>query len=321
MVTDAPIPTLSPRESHLLAAFLAAHFDLFQLAAAENLSHDELLAFASSPAVHARLDSLRRFAESAFTLRTIHNRQQAIDALASACKSSTDPVETRRCATALLRGLSLHSPRPPRPARSTPSDLHPISLAAPATEPQSPDLSAHDTRAQDVPEAPAPAHDPHSLQAESSCPPEPRNGHHPAEGGTHPFHARIEASIADDDPTPRAVPSPHFTDRDVARIIADAIQLCDVRALLTITYFLTVPASINSRPASSFVEELVEVLPNEPFDRVEFLEEEAQVTDLSATYTLHIHTASGIHPLTLNLVVAQGCWRLAQITTHPTDSS
>lgn len=318
MVTDAPIPTLSPRESHLLAAFLAARFDLFQLAAAENLSHDELLAFASSPAVHARLDSLRRFAESAFTLRTIHDRQQAIDALASACKSSTDPVETRRCATALLRGLSLHAPRP---ARATPRDVHPISLAAPATEPQSPDLSAHGTRAQDVPETPTPAHGPHSVSADSSRPPEPRNGHHPAEGGTHPFHAGIEASIADDDPTPRAVPSPHFTDRDVARIIADAIQLCDVRGLLTITCFLTVPASINNSPASSFVEELVEVLPIDPFDRVELLEEEARVADLSATYTLHIHTPSGIHPITLDLVVAQGCWRLAQITTHPTDSS
>jgi hypothetical protein len=318
MVTDAPIPTLSPRESHLLAAFLAAHFDLFQLAAAENLSHDELLAFASSPAVHARLDALRRFAESAFTLRTIHNRQQAIDALASACKTSTDPVETRRCATALLRGLSPHSPRP---ARSTPRDLPPTSLAAPPTEPQSPEFSSRDAKARDASETPAPAHDPHSLSADSSRPTQPPNGHQPGERGTHPFHARIEASIADDDPTPRAVPSPHFTDRDVARIIADAIQLCDVRGLLTISCFLTVPASINNRPASSFVEELVEVLPIDPFDRVEVLEEEARIADLSATYTLHIHTPSGIHPITLDLVVAQGCWRLAQITTHPTDSS
>jgi hypothetical protein len=96
---------LSDRESHLLAAFFAARYDLSSLAEREHLTPLELLAFATSAAVQSAIAQLHEFASAAFELRALHARAKAVDILEQVAKSASDPVEKRRAASAVIRGL------------------------------------------------------------------------------------------------------------------------------------------------------------------------------------------------------------------------
>jgi hypothetical protein len=142
------LPPLSDRDSHLLAAFLIYRFDLATLADREKLHPSQLLAFTQSPAVAAHLAAYRKFADEAFHLRSLESRTNAINLLEDLAKKSTDPIEKRRCASAIIRGLSipitctfkpstfLHPPHRPNqshphtslsePGRPRPGSDHPV---------------------------------------------------------------------------------------------------------------------------------------------------------------------------------------------------
>jgi hypothetical protein len=142
------LPPLSDRDSHLLAAFLIYRFDLATLADREKLHPTQLLAFTQSPAVAAHLAAYRKFADEAFHLRSLESRTNAINLLENLARKSSDPVEKRRCASAIIRGLSipitrtfkpstlLHPPHRPNPTH--PRSTEPTAESSTAREPGRP---------------------------------------------------------------------------------------------------------------------------------------------------------------------------------------
>jgi hypothetical protein len=100
------LPPLTPHESQLLSSFLILRYDLVALAETNKLHPLQLLAFAMSPAVQAHLAELKKFADQAFALRSLESRNLALDLLEQVAKSSDNPIEKRRAASAILRGLN-----------------------------------------------------------------------------------------------------------------------------------------------------------------------------------------------------------------------
>lgn len=115
--------------SPILHAFIAARFDLAALLADPRFTPDEVLAFASDPAMQQQLADLARVAQAGLTIRAVQARQAAIEALESITKTTEDPVEKRRAAFALFRATaspliplyqaSPHLPPPSHPPRSS----------------------------------------------------------------------------------------------------------------------------------------------------------------------------------------------------------
>ncbi len=128
MVSAAPIP-LSPRELELLAAFIAVDFDLQALIAEFSLSPSDTLDFLESEPIRARLQSIKRFTDLADHLFNSRQRRAAISALSAILSITTDPIERRRAATAILRFTSPTTRRSGAAApRSTDADPSPSSL-------------------------------------------------------------------------------------------------------------------------------------------------------------------------------------------------
>lgn len=122
MVAAAPIP-LSPRELELLAAFLAAGFDLQTLIDRLNLTPQETLDFAASEPIRARLHALKAFTDLATHLANHRRRRNALLALDEVLTSTTNPIERRRAATAILRFTSAASPSSSSSPSSSPSSF------------------------------------------------------------------------------------------------------------------------------------------------------------------------------------------------------
>jgi hypothetical protein len=161
------LPPLTDRDSHLLAAFLIYRFDLATLADREKLHPTQLLAFTQSPAVAAHLQAYRQFADEAFHLRSLESRTNAINLLEDLARKSTDPIEKRRCASAIIRGLSIPITRtfkpstflhpPHRPNQSHPRSTEPTTESSAAREPGRP-RPGSDHPVRPTPDENAPTH-------------------------------------------------------------------------------------------------------------------------------------------------------------------
>ena len=127
-----PLPPLSPREACLLAAFIAAKFDLFKLAETEKLLPADLLAFTQCGPILAHIEALKSFAETALVLRSLQARTKALDLLEHLASTTDNPIEQRRAASTILGGRGpiggtpLRAPSEPSGAsrRRTPDALN-----------------------------------------------------------------------------------------------------------------------------------------------------------------------------------------------------
>lgn len=186
---------LTDRESHLFAIYLSLRFDLFKLAESEHLSPQELLAFTLSPAVRFHLQTYRTFAEESFQARAVQLRASALELLHEVAQSSTDPIEKRRAASTLIRGLSL-------PRQTSPSTL------APRTRAPSQPQTRFDDSDSDLPEPPR------FYAAQNLAPrsddPKDKNNRPP------------EDFILEADP-PAQTPSPELSNNRVAEIATDCL--------------------------------------------------------------------------------------------------
>lgn len=113
-------PALTARQSEILDSFVSGGCDLPALAERLGIPFSDLLDWASTPAVAARIADLHRFAEAAMALRLCLERSAALTTLGQVARSSPDMVERRRAATSILRG-----PWTPRPARPRPDSTDP----------------------------------------------------------------------------------------------------------------------------------------------------------------------------------------------------
>jgi hypothetical protein len=106
--TDAPDPT---HPDQLLYDFISSKDDLFHLAANNNLTLDDLIAWFNSAEVQARIRALEEMAAAQTSLRARLHSPTQIDRLAALAGSNTNPIERRRAATTILKHAP--SPRPP----------------------------------------------------------------------------------------------------------------------------------------------------------------------------------------------------------------
>ncbi len=106
-VSPAQLPTLPPEDQALLTSYFEANEDLHLLAKQPG-SRDllSLLQWLSRPDIAAYIHAYR-----AHQLQL--HRNVVIQALQFVLKSTTDPIETRRAATTLLRALNPIRPRLP----------------------------------------------------------------------------------------------------------------------------------------------------------------------------------------------------------------
>jgi hypothetical protein len=128
MVAATPsLPELSPREAHLLAVFLILRYDFVALAENEKLQPGDLLAFAQSPAVTAHLAAFKAFSETAFALRHLEARIKSLDILEKIATTSESPIEQRRAASTIFRGIGLQRQSPSEPSGASRRSLAPCS--------------------------------------------------------------------------------------------------------------------------------------------------------------------------------------------------
>ncbi len=118
--THNPLESLPPlpRESRrLIAAFLDANHDVFELA--EHLEQDlfDLIQRLSDPAIKAWLAAIT-------TLENSARRERALRTLDAALTNSADKPTLRRCASRLLRHFELTRPRTPASSTS-PQSMQP----------------------------------------------------------------------------------------------------------------------------------------------------------------------------------------------------
>lgn len=103
-------PDATPRESHLLATYLASGFD------PTKLSPSDLFAFTQSESLQAQVTALRALIEQSLSLRALQSRFAAITALEHVANTTTNLKEKRLAAAQLLRGPT--TPRTPRTSSS-----------------------------------------------------------------------------------------------------------------------------------------------------------------------------------------------------------
>jgi len=95
--------SLPAADAALLTLFLQLHLNLEALAERTALSILGLLAWADSPPIRATLDALARLRQESLDKSLTAARLQALATLAEIARSSEDPIERRRAATAILR--------------------------------------------------------------------------------------------------------------------------------------------------------------------------------------------------------------------------
>lgn len=99
-------PPLSDRDTTLLAGLLEADCSLPALAERTNTPLGDLLDWAETPAVSARIATAERLANLHAALTAPSSRSRAIAALETLLADKSNPIETRRTATAILRALN-----------------------------------------------------------------------------------------------------------------------------------------------------------------------------------------------------------------------
>jgi hypothetical protein len=141
MVANTPsLPELSEHEARLLHTYIILRYDMVALAEQQNLLPQQLLAFAHSAAVRAQLASLRAFAEESFALRALESRTTAITQLEEIARTTENPIEKRRAASTVLRGLGAHNTkarngRQPDPHSNNPAASRRSKPAEPTASP------------------------------------------------------------------------------------------------------------------------------------------------------------------------------------------
>lgn len=192
-------PAHSP--SHLLTAYRKAHFNPIAFAEQQNLAAEELIDFIKSPAVQDHLATVRAFAEESFALHALQARSAAISTLLELATKSADPIEKRRAASAILRGLNTTLPGSTRSANA-PGGTHLRGVPAPGA----PAVGGTDLRGV------------HSDSSPSQATREPAT--HPA-GRVTPNHG---SPVTLPLPAPTVTPSPTATDESVAHIALLALR-------------------------------------------------------------------------------------------------
>lgn len=114
------LPPLDPADRSRLARFVERRFDLSALGrdlAAEGRPADlcDLLAWCASPAVQAWLAALEHLERLRHDALARDARAEALAVLRELLRSSDDPVERRRAASATLRHAAQPAPSSPRP--------------------------------------------------------------------------------------------------------------------------------------------------------------------------------------------------------------
>jgi hypothetical protein len=105
------LPALNQHEQELLAHFLILRYDFVALAESRKLLPEQLLAFAESRAVAAHLAAFKSFAETAVALRHLEARIKSLDILERIATTSESPIEQRRAASTIFRGIGLQRDR------------------------------------------------------------------------------------------------------------------------------------------------------------------------------------------------------------------
>ena len=128
--TPPPRPDLTPLDREWLDAYLANSEDLAAVAARAGRPLSDFIAWLAIPAVRHAIAAWDYAQRRARAVRDEADRRVAIDTLKAAINTSTDPVEKRRAAVAILRTLdraappagdrhrhARHTGRPRRPRR------------------------------------------------------------------------------------------------------------------------------------------------------------------------------------------------------------
>lgn len=188
-----PTPTLAPAApapdltEALLKFLLDSGFDL--RAAAQHFSATHVADLAATPLFQTRLAALIALTNTGIFFRAADARRKSMDELEAALGQTSNPVEKRRAATALLRA----SAAPLIPSHRAPKG--PIPIAPPPTPPTPP-------RAPKAPPRPAPP--PERPPRRREPPPAPAHEPHPKLSPENVASIVTAAVCAPDDPEPNA---------------------------------------------------------------------------------------------------------------------
>ncbi len=142
-------PPLSPRDSALLSSLIRSNFDLSQTAFDHGLGLHELTDWLRSEAIQSLIADLLKSSQAILEIRLTRARMETVGILETIAKTSEDPTERRRAATALFhrpfarpkdRTYRLYSlPPPPQvPPFTTPPRAPDVSSPFDAPSPSSP---------------------------------------------------------------------------------------------------------------------------------------------------------------------------------------
>lgn len=148
----APSPSIpAPSPSAFLSQLLSTNFNVAALV--ETISPDQLLTLIQSPEVHHHLESLIAFTNTCLQLKQAQAKALALESLADVARTTTDLIEKRRAATALLRASNpAHPPRSTEAPQSASSTPQPPLPSAPSSQFPAPSASPP------VPRSPFPVH-------------------------------------------------------------------------------------------------------------------------------------------------------------------
>jgi hypothetical protein len=137
---DLPsLPPLTPRQSDILAAFIASGGAIAALLDTHKIPAQELLNWSASPAVQSHLAALTQLSEIALTYRASQSRVSALNKLDSTLAASTDPVESRRLSNSIAH--LCHGSRPQGEIRASSSRRTDPRSHAPSLPAASPHLT------------------------------------------------------------------------------------------------------------------------------------------------------------------------------------
>ena len=164
----ASVPScLSPRDSALLPALLRPNFALAQVASDHGLGLHDLTDWLRSEAVQSLIADLLKSSQAILELRLTRARMETVGILESIAKTSEDPTERRRAATALFHRPFTRPKNPTYRLYSIPPAPQPAPFTTPPPSSSTEPLSS-----------PMPRSAPHpSGTSASPCPPSPLTDH------------------------------------------------------------------------------------------------------------------------------------------------